>query len=235
MGKEHEEIINLLSSTKSNVEGRLSTLQMALNVARSLSRYNDSHYVGDNEYSYQYFQCARCSKDDDPRGITFPTSIPESEIFVALLLYLISLEQLGEIFCKAEDGSDTNGIAKILYKHCCCLNERQIDAIKNLRHSLAHNFGLVSVPISEKYDSFKYTLVFDNYTKDKIVELPKKMWERKAWDDKSEETSTKIYPINLIKLVECVIRRVLLGVTSSETQLNLDIDEIKTKYTILTN
>lgn len=61
---------------------------------------------------------------------------------LSLLLYLICLEQFGNLFCVKK--SDSNGIIKVLQQYSTQkLNDRQLAAIKNLRNSLCHHFGLV--------------------------------------------------------------------------------------------
>ena len=62
--------------------------------------------------------------------------------FVSLILHLIALEQIGDLFCPEEKGGYNYGIAKALKTFMPKLNPRERQGSTNLRHALAHNFGL---------------------------------------------------------------------------------------------
>ena len=69
--------------------------------------------------------------------------------FVSLLLYLIGLEQIGDLFFDDIAKKDNNGIIKVFRKFYSNLEPRQLQGIKHLRHSLAHDYGLMCVDTEE--------------------------------------------------------------------------------------
>lgn len=80
--------------------------------------------------------------------------IETSKPVISLLLYLIGMEQLGELFCEDKKKEknivyDNNGIVKVFRKYCPRFSSRQLQGIKHLRHSLAHNYGLVCIDEEE--------------------------------------------------------------------------------------
>ncbi len=230
--EEQEEILNLILGRKEEKDGkRKSTLQMALSVARYLCCYNKGE-----DYSYSSFSKNRyIITEPTSEGVVSRPTYEEADVLVATLLYLIALEQIGELFVDHQSGSgyDPNGIAKALYKYSVLKDDQngskadKIDAIKHLRHSLAHNFGLASDKQSKKY---KYILTFNNENK-YIIKLPNNNWNG-DYSDISDETSTKIHQINLIKEIERIISAIQSD-KEVEFLKNKDLDEVKTKYTII--
>ena len=230
--EEQEEMLNLILGRKEEKYGkRKSTLQMALSVARYLCCYNKGE-----DYSYSSFSKNRyIITEPTSEGVVSRPTYEEADVLVAILLYLIALEQIGELFIEPQsgNGNDPNGIAEALYKYSVLKDDEngskadKIDAIKHLRHSLAHNFGLASDKQSQKY---KYKLTFDNENK-YIIKLSDKKWNGDC-TVKSDETSTKIHPINLIKEIERIISAIQSD-KEVEFLKNKDLDEVKTKYTII--
>ena len=115
--EEQEEILDLILGRKEEKDGkRKSTLQMALSVARYLCCYK----TGQN-YTWTSFQGDRYEGDDPHNPVWRPTSV-ESDAFVALLIYLICLEQLGNLFTDIpkkgkKSNSDNHGIKRIIKKY----------------------------------------------------------------------------------------------------------------------
>ena len=223
--EEREEIMNLILGRKEEKEGnRMSTLQMALSVARYLACYK----LG-QAYTWIGFKFDRNMGKNEYETLWRPTN-PKSDILAALYLYLNALEQIGVMFFQDERNKKLNGIKLVMQKYSSMKNDKgmkkKITAIKCLRHSLAHNFGLVSSG-KEKY---KYILLFDDDERNSIVELPDDSWKG-TWTDKNDNTSTKIYVINLIKEIESIIEKVQ---SDSEITFAKDIEEIKSRFTIIT-
>ncbi len=234
--EEQEEILDLILGRKEEKDGkRKSTLQIALSVARYLSSY-----LPGQVYNTSGFIGGRVEWDNgSPDSQSRPT-FEESDLFAALLLYLVSLEQVGELFIKDTPKKDNNGIVKTLRDYTSLSND-EIQAIKGLRNALGHNFGLVAEADNRSRNEFgakdyKYTLVYNSDKNDIVIELPKEDFGNKGrpidWSDKSEETYTKIYPINLINLIE---KEIIEKIQSdSDIKLTKNIEEIKSRFTIIT-
>jgi len=83
--------------------------------------------------------------------------------FISLLLHLIALEQVGNLFCEAQD--DSNGIVKAIQTFSKVkFSERELQGIKHLRHSLAHNYGLAIVDSKEPKETRNYKFVLHHFT-----------------------------------------------------------------------
>ena len=229
--EEKKQLVDLILG-RNECENRKSTLQMALEVARYLCGYKVDDY-----YSIASFNWGRNTSDDVYNPVVRPTS-KQSDIFASLLLYLIALEQIGNMFIEPISANDTNGIAGSFYKYSVLKDDEngsktdKIDAIKHLRHSLAHNLGLAIIDKSKKPEKcYKYTL--ELYSDDTyIIKLPEIKWDG-DWSEKSEKTSTKIHPFNLIKEIE----RIISAIQSDRNIVfvkDKDSEEIRTKYTIIT-
>lgn len=147
--------------------------------------------------------------------------IEASKPIISLLLYLIGMEQLGELFCEDKKKEndiiyDNNGIVKIFRKFCPKLSSRQLQGIKHLRHSLAHNYGLVCIDEDEnkrcakenqkRLDKglhplkltgyYNYILNFENMSDD-IIDII---------DTKDKFIDYKVYVRSLIKKVKEIVK-----------------------------
>ena len=230
--EEQEEIMNLILGRKGKRE---STLQMALRVARFLCCYKKGQL-----YTMHSFLADRNIGNNGAYDIQFRPTADEADLCAALLLYLVSLEQIGEMFIIDTPGKDNNGIVKTLRNYTSFNNDER-QAIKGLRNALGHNFGLVAEADNRSRNEFgakdyKYTLVYNSDKNDIVIELPKEDFGNKGkpvdWGDKSEETYTKIYPINLINLIEKEIIEKIQSVSDIKFAKNLE--EIKSRFTIIT-
>ena len=218
--EEKEEILNLILGRKEEKDGkRKSTLQMALSVARYLCCYKTGQ-----KYTWVSFQGDRNEGDDPHNPVWRPTSV-ESDAFVALLLYLICLEQLGNVFTDIpkkdkKSNSDNHGIYRILKKYSEIKDDDKIESLIGLRNSLAHSFGLSGCNQSI---SFIYELAFNDIDKEIFI-------LGKDSSDKSEDTSIIINFINLINEIENIIDKIQ---KDSTIELVKGIEETKTRYTII--
>ena len=76
--------------------------------------------------------------------------------FACLLFYLIALEQIGNLFCKSN--SYNNEIIKALETFSDIKFDKcELQGIKHLRHSLAHNYSLAIV---DKNKCYKFILCY---------------------------------------------------------------------------
>ena len=208
-------------------ETRKSTLQLALENARHHIGIKDGEKPRGCSFNFRH---DLVEKLESSRG----RCSDEAEIFCGLLLYLNVLEQIGTLFCK--DENETNGIKKAIKAFSTKkFNKLEIKAIKDLRNSLAHNFGLVGYDTKNKKPTMKFTICI--YFSDEIqtiVELPKPEWDG-SFSDKSDETQCKIYAFPLFNLVEEVIEEVKKQYKSDKLQFAIgDLEEIKSRFTIRT-
>ncbi len=117
------------------------------------------------------------------------------DTLVTLLLYLICLEQFGKIFCKNKKNSDTNGIFKVLQQYSPKkFDDEQLKAIKNLRNSLCHHFGLVCNNMHEKKDYQNYKFILSFVENDEAVICPEKEWDG-SYDNLSSPVSMDKFDI----------------------------------------
>lgn len=235
--EEKDSLINLILG-KEECLGRKSTLQMALSVARHLYRY----YFNPSHAASIYLSGSR-EGSEGTHDILFGPTTDEAELFAALLLYLVSLEQIGYMFVEDCTDKDNNGITKALRKYSLLKNkDEEIQAIKNLRNALGHDFGLAALSgkrakIDYNAKDYKFILEYNSDKKGIIVELPNKDWgdkkHDKNWNDRNEETSTIIYPINLINMIEKDIIEKIQSADTISFREGLSIEEVKTRFTIL--
>ena len=136
MEKEKEDLIKLILGITKKSE-RFSTLQLALERAR----YFCGNEGGSEKYSEAKFAFRQNNLDKLLEG-DFPKRNEEiGDIFVSILLYLNSLEQLGNLFYSRENTK--NGITDTL-NHASRIgivdfsDGEMPNAIKRLRHALAH-------------------------------------------------------------------------------------------------
>ena len=145
-----------------------------------------------------------------------------SNPLVSLLLYLIGMEQIGELFIedkKKENGIsyDNNGIVKVFRHFHPSINSRQLQAIKHLRHSLAHNYGLLCIDKDENNRCLN-----ENKQRTKAGQKPQKLtgYYRYILDFKTtsdelievietdtEFTDYKVYVSSLIKGIKNIYRK----------------------------
>lgn len=174
-----------------------------------------------------------------------------SNPFLSLLLYLISMEQFGELFCiKRENSSDSNKIVLVLQEYSPIeFNERQLYAIKNLRNSLCHRLGLVCNNMHEKKETRNYKFILSPLKNDEIVICPDPEWsgdydnidctERSKFD---LQTSFQISIPSLIEVFEKTIESIkqkyythqLSFALPNQQSLDARLKEIEHKYFIYT-
>ena len=213
--------------------GRKSTLQLALNQARKLGGVIQGELV-----SRTQFLLRKVNEEHDAKEIanTLLSSYHDEEmdVLTSLSLYLIVLDQLGHIFGKRSNDSnrvkDAIDAANVTSK----MNEEELNAIRNLRNSINHNFGLANYNPSKGIGLFKYTLCFEDDGNQKPVVEPIKKWDG-AWSDKEEDTSVHVYPFSLINYIEDIVLSFINQYTKGIIQSPLSADELKTRFTILVN
>lgn len=198
---------------------RISTLQIALQSARFYCGY-----TGRKDYSEIDFANRQGFVDKTLCKCNTQMNSEIGDLFSAMLIYLNSLEQIGDLFCKGDDSGIVNALKKYAKNELC---DDEISALKYLRHSFAHSFGLLNIG----KHNYKYSLVFKDGKK--IVELPPKMWDGNT-SDKSDSTTTKVYIFPFIRMVENIIEKCQQELRSNVMKCNFkDIEDVKARYTVI--
>lgn len=165
-------------------------------------------------------------------------SIPwleNEQFFAGIAMYLIALDSIGCIFNNTEKYPEKkNGIGRAL--ECfSSLDGDRIDAIIDLRNTLAHNFGLATEVMKSngqiKEQKHKYTLSFSDDTE--AIELPKTEWNG-DYSNKDEKYSTKIGVSSFCNLVEEIIANVHNCYETGNLELRISDDEAKARFTVFT-
>lgn len=206
-------------------EIRKSNFMMALKSARRLTGRNPldgtAKCIDDMR-----FNLLDIDKEDDQ-----PT---DEKMMIGLTMYLILLDLIGCLFERKDKSVECkNGVKRALTLFSK-LEPSKIEAIKDLRNSLAHNFGLATETIKDKKgkenEGHKFTLSFTN--DDPIIKLPTKEWNNK-YEDKEDESSTVIGVYALCNEIENIIKDLMKTYESDNLKFKLPDEEIKSRFTII--
>lgn len=165
------------------------------------------------------------------RDDVFNNCMLEDTAFTGLLTYLILIDQIGSIFTKSMPRKrDNNGFKEAIKTFSTITCEEDIDAIYQLRCSLAHSFGLVSNKRKNKNEHRKFSLSFVKTSP--IVRHPITEWESN-YADKSDDTSTIIGVYALCDEIEYMIQNIINMENEGTLLLKKPEEEIKSCYTII--
>ena len=227
-GESERELIEIILGLR-NDPTRKSTLQLALQSARFHCGIDENGNIDNFTFNTRQQLVEKIKNGLD---INIPSN--EADIFSALLQYFICLEQIGTLFYIEEkmDKSENNGIINAInYFSSKELSQKEKEALKNLRNSLGHAFGLVNIDMSKKIATHKYSLAFNDEC-DCIIRLPSK---KNEWNgdylDKREETSTIVYVFPLIRFIEETIANVVNEYKNGKLRFCY-MEEIKARFTI---
>lgn len=185
---------------------RRSTLFLSLQNARNSCGYQQGVPFTRKEFD---LRCQGRSTDD------------EADMFCALLNYLVVLEQIGTLFYKGR-------IFEALKESG--LSQEQKCALNALRNSFAHHGGL-AIWNESSGKGYKFVIDFNDNTD--VVMVASKEWDGN-YSDKSAETSTIIYAIPFIRLVEDIVTRLQEDIDKVVSKCTMTAEKISTKFTILT-
>ena len=160
----------------------------------------------------------------------FKDQIYHSNLFSGLINYLIFLEQVGSIF--KLKSAKKNGI-HIALENFSNLNKKQILAVRALRNSLTHNYGLATENNPKNLENrHKFTLSSER--NDEIVKLPSTPWTG-DFSNKSDCSNTIIFITNLEDLIENVYLKLKKEVSKNNVEISLSngLDELKARFTII--
>lgn len=208
---------------------RKSTLRLALEQARHLIGFDRTKSISNGQFKARnfYVEAELCEKCNDCE-IKNKHCSDESDLFAALTLYFIALDQLGDLFGDATENKSVK-ISSILKKTKLkeFEDENVRSAIESLRNSLCHNFGLAN----NRRTFYKFSLDFSG--DDGIVNLPQKQWNG-TWSDKSKETQTIVNVFPLCNAIEKVIKSIVEKYENGELSCVIDdVEELKTRFTLI--
>lgn len=154
--------------------------------------------------------------------------------FICVINYLLVLEIIGSVFnLKSTKTNKKNNIFRALHQFSTLPNQ-DIDIIISLRNSLAHNYGLVNIPLNSKENKtkrHKFSLL--NTEDAKLIQYPATPWDG-DFKNKSDDVYTKIGVHKLINLVEEVYSNVISSIENKKINIALigGIDELNARFTI---
>lgn len=206
------------------VDNRRSCLMMAIKCAR--------HLTGRDIKNGDAAGMTQMSADILMRDDVSMNLLEYESLFVGIATYLIALETIGCAFQNVNKSSNESNAIKRALAMFSSLDTRQMDAIKDLRNTLAHNFGLATEARSKRKYNHKFTLSMSDESQDVI--LPEKEWDGN-FDNKDEQYSTKIGVFSFCNLMESIISKVIDCHSKGQLQLRIGENEAKARFTILTD
>ena len=207
-----------------HVKNRRSCLLMAIRSARYLTGRNvvTGKALGICEMEYNVLK-----KDD----VTMHQLYNE-HFFSGLAMYLIAIDCIGCLFENSTITSkiENNSIIRALKSFSSLDNER-IEAVKDLRNTLAHNFGLATESKGgAKKTKHKFTLSFSD--KAEAIKLPKKDWDG-DFGNKKQSCSTIIGVSAFCNLAESIIANVYDSYEKGLLKLRVSEEQVKARFTVL--
>lgn len=148
--------------------------------------------------------------------------------FICLINYLLILDLIGEVFVKGKD----KNIMKALSKFGAEISKEDKYAIKALRNSFAHNYGLINISKNKEF-CHKFILEFSENSL--IIKHPEIEWDGIFNKTKSDVTSTTIYVKNLIDYIEDIWKKLNTEIDGETIDIVLDdrIEELKSRFTVI--
>lgn len=160
--------------------------------------------------------------------------------FSGLLNYLIILDQIGHAFklkntlIRTPKDENNSIVWALTYFSPLYLNENKKHAIKTLRNTLAHKFGLATQKKVDKVALPRRQFILNSTDNPAIVELPKNDWDGE-FTNKSSDTYTIIHLLNLFDLIEKIYGKLLNEIDADNIEIALEggVEELKARYTII--
>ena len=208
------------------VKNRKSCLLMAIRSARYLTGRDvvTGKALGIGEMEYNVL------KKDDVQMY----QLYYEHFFSGIAMYLIAIDCIGCLFDNTEIMSkENNGIGRAL-ENFSLLDKDKIEAIKDLRNTLAHNYGLATentLPNGRpKKHKHKFTLSFSD--KKEAIRTPKRDWDG-DYNNKKQSNFTIIGIPSFCDTIESIIANVYKCFESGLLKLRIDENEAKTRFTVL--
>lgn len=152
--------------------------------------------------------------------------------FTGIAMYLIALDCIGCLFenTTIKPVDDNNSIVRAL-ESFSALKNKEIEAVKDLRNTLAHNFGLATESKGgAKKTKHKFTLSFSD--KAEAIKLPKKDWDG-DFGNKKQSCSTIIGVSAFCNLAESIIANVYDSYEKGLLKLRVSEEQVKARFTVL--
>lgn len=153
--------------------------------------------------------------------------------FSGLAMYLIAIDCIGCLFDNltiTPKTENNNSIIRAL-KSFSTLDDERIEAVKDLRNTLAHNFGLATESKGgAKKTKHKFTLSFSD--KAEAIKLPKKDWDG-DFGNKKQSCSTIIGVSAFCNLAESIIANVYDSYEKGLLKLRVSEEQVKARFTVL--
>lgn len=156
----------------------------------------------------------------------------------AAIIYLIVLELIGTCF-RPKDKRKVNGnpIYKAL-RYFTSHSENEARAIESLRHSFAHNYGLINLQnnretkVINKRGTHHFSLTANPI--EKLITERTEFWDGR-FETRNKKNVTRINLWKLGDLVENVFNKLVEENNKENIELILDngIEELKAKYTVI--
>ena len=186
-------------------ENRKSCLLMAIKSARYLTGRD----IGNGKSKgIKDMELGVLAKDDVAKFL-----LDNEFFFSGLAMYLIAIDCIGCLFDNTTVLSEKNesGIGRAL-KSFSSLDKARIEAVKDLRNTLAHNFGLATENMlphgNPKKYKHKFTLSFSDEAE--AIKMPTTEWDG-DYSNKEEATSTIIGVAAFCDMMEIIIEINFLG------------------------
>lgn len=155
--------------------------------------------------------------------------------FSGLAMYLIAIDCIGCLFDNTTvlSGEKDRSICRAL-ESFSSLDKARIEAVNDLRNTLAHNFGLATEKMLPKGNPKKYkhkfTLSFSDDAE--AIKMPTTEWDG-DYDNKEETTSTIIGVAAFCELMESIIANVYECNKKGQLKLRISENEAKARFTVL--
>lgn len=154
--------------------------------------------------------------------------------FSGLAMYLIAIDCIGCLFDnKTTLSEEKNSIGRALTSFSS-LDKVRIEAVKDMRNTLAHNFGLATENIlpngNPKKCKHKFTLSFSDDAE--AIKMPTTEWDG-DYNNKEETTSTIIGVAAFCELMESIIANVYECNKNGQLKLRISENEAKARFTVL--
>lgn len=192
---------------------RFSTVALVLKAARKLAGRNITTGIYEKgEYNDENFD----------EGLLYPFQ------FLAIISYLVFLEQIGRLFINKEKPEliEKNEIAFALKSFSAFYDEEKINAIRGLRNGLVHKFSQTTEMKTEKM--YKFHLSVEK--NEEVVKLSNVPYEK--FSDKSDDSATNIFIYDLFDLIENIFENVKKGIAEGTIDCKVEKDELFSRFSI---
>jgi hypothetical protein len=179
------------------------------------------------------------NRDSETGNVTFKTKAPlMPNSWAGTIVYLIILELIGTCFKPVHSPKSSDNAIYRALRYFSSLSENEARAIESLRHSFAHNYGLINIQNDKRTHK-----VISNRTHHFLLtadQSGKAVTERQEiWDgdfkSRNEKNTTTINIWLLGDLVEDVFAHLFYENNNGNIDLILSngIDELEAKYTVI--